>query len=200
MKLIKLLILVSAFYLSPGVGGEPIDKRILMDIQKALQERGYNPGPVDGKFGDNTKNAIRAFNRDSGAPIVSHISESLAEALGINWDQWRPMGGKVSSVEFSRKAEFSISSLESAAEIKPLPRWFVEIRLASEPGIWFEFLLDDILVQPDFKHLVGKPGSALVEVLVDRSVELERLHSSTIKSGNPEGREYGYESRSLSLH
>ena len=193
------IILFLVFLWIPNADAEPIDREILMEVQKALHARGYNPGPTDGVLGESTKVAIAAFKRDAGLPKFGWISENLVVALGIEWDQWRKIEGKVSAISFARRAVFSTSGLVGPAQVREKPGWVVEIRLESHPGIWFDFALDDILMQPTFEQMNGKPGSALIEFLEGQEVEFERFHSYTIKSGSPEGREYGYASRSLDL-
>ena len=38
---------------------------------------GYDPGPVDGLFGDRTAAAIRAFERDAELPVTGQPSETI---------------------------------------------------------------------------------------------------------------------------
>ena len=37
-----------------------------IEVQKALKRAGYDPGPIDGRFGKKTKKAIKAFQRKNG--------------------------------------------------------------------------------------------------------------------------------------
>jgi hypothetical protein len=51
----------------PGPSGET--RRVLLstrEIQAALVELGYDPGPIDGIWGRKTRSAVRAFQRDAG--------------------------------------------------------------------------------------------------------------------------------------
>ena len=49
-------------------------------IQTGLSELGYDPGPVEGKIGQKTNNAIRDFQRDRSMPPTGQVSgELLAE-------------------------------------------------------------------------------------------------------------------------
>jgi peptidoglycan hydrolase-like protein with peptidoglycan-binding domain len=50
-------------------------------LQKGLAELGYRPGKLDGFMGDETRNAIRQFERDRGWPITGEISNSLLAEL-----------------------------------------------------------------------------------------------------------------------
>ena len=50
---------------------------LIMNIQKALRDLGYNPGPADGKSGSRTVSAIKAFQRDQGITQDGKIDEML---------------------------------------------------------------------------------------------------------------------------
>lgn len=69
-----------------GVGsGEPaVDARLdplVERIQKALSRKGVYFGPVDGRYGPKTEDAIRAYQRGAGFPIDGLVSEDLANHL-----------------------------------------------------------------------------------------------------------------------
>lgn len=53
----------------------------VFQIQGALRRLGYNPGSVDGVFGDRTQQAIENFERDEELPITGVITVDLSEAL-----------------------------------------------------------------------------------------------------------------------
>lgn len=46
-------------------------------IQDELTEMGYDPGPVDGALGSQTRAAIKAYERDHGLPERGKVSKSL---------------------------------------------------------------------------------------------------------------------------
>ena len=52
-------------------------------IQTRLRELGYNPGTVDGIYGTNTQNAVRAFQRDKGLSVDGIAGPKTLKALGI---------------------------------------------------------------------------------------------------------------------
>ncbi|MCP4328626.1 MAG: hypothetical protein GY791_09355 [Alphaproteobacteria bacterium] len=58
-------------------------RETVMDVQKALAARGYNPGPADGAMGTATRNAIRTYQVDAGMTVDGRISQDLLERLGI---------------------------------------------------------------------------------------------------------------------
>jgi len=55
---------------------------VIKKVQKALKERGYDPGPIDGIFGAQTQKALNAFQKDNGLSQGALTLEAL-EALGI---------------------------------------------------------------------------------------------------------------------
>ena len=54
-------------------------------IQQRLGEMGYYFGEADGVLGDQTKEAIRAFQTDSGMDADGVIGPKLMQALGLNY-------------------------------------------------------------------------------------------------------------------
>ena len=51
------------------------------DVQSALTSKGFNPGPVDGKPGGKTANAIRAYQQQNGLPVSGRIDQQLLASL-----------------------------------------------------------------------------------------------------------------------
>jgi localization factor PodJL len=50
-------------------------------VQKLLAEKGYDPGPPDGKLGARTVQAISAFREEAGLPASGEIDPSLVAKL-----------------------------------------------------------------------------------------------------------------------
>ena len=51
------------------------------DIQELLTVVGYAPGPVDGRYGPQTRTAVESFERDRGWPASGRVSELLRKEL-----------------------------------------------------------------------------------------------------------------------
>jgi hypothetical protein len=51
-------------------------------VQMLLTYRNYNPGIIDGRMGNNTASAIRAFQTANGLPPTGIIDDDLIRALG----------------------------------------------------------------------------------------------------------------------
>ena len=54
----------------------------IRQIQTALKEKGYDPGPIDNRLGAETKAALKKFQTDKGLPIGGLNLKTLA-ALGV---------------------------------------------------------------------------------------------------------------------
>ena len=52
-------------------------------IQRALQSKGFNPGPIDGTIGSDTMSAVNAFQRSKGLPVAKYLSMETVRALGV---------------------------------------------------------------------------------------------------------------------
>lgn len=53
-------------------------------VQEALLARGFDPGPVDGAIGPQTREAIRIYQRQSGLAVDGEVSRTLlADLLGL---------------------------------------------------------------------------------------------------------------------
>lgn len=52
-------------------------------VQRALAERGYEPGPVDGLMGSATRSALEAYQASQGLPVTGTADASVLAALGL---------------------------------------------------------------------------------------------------------------------
>ena len=53
-------------------------------IQRALQSKGFNPGPVDGVIGRSTMKAVNAFQKANNLPVDKYLNVETVEALGVS--------------------------------------------------------------------------------------------------------------------
>jgi peptidoglycan hydrolase-like protein with peptidoglycan-binding domain len=53
------------------------------EVQQALSESGYNPGPIDGIMGDKTKKALSEYQKDNGLEVTGAINDNTLVSLGI---------------------------------------------------------------------------------------------------------------------
>lgn len=69
--------------LSPSDKSITASGELVAVVQRKLKERGYDPGPVDGRAGPRTRAAILAFERASGAPQNGKVDLALLQRLGV---------------------------------------------------------------------------------------------------------------------
>lgn len=61
-----------------------MDNTTVTDIQRALDSRGYNPGPIDGVIGTQTMSAVNAFQQDNDLPVDQYLNMETIDALGVS--------------------------------------------------------------------------------------------------------------------
>ena len=59
----------------------PQSSQLTLEIQNALIELGYQPGPPDGIYGIRTKSAVQSFRRDIGLPADGQVTYALLARL-----------------------------------------------------------------------------------------------------------------------
>lgn len=53
------------------------------DVQAALVQEGYNPGPIDGVIGSQTSYAIEAYQSDHRLSVTGRIDTTLLRSLRL---------------------------------------------------------------------------------------------------------------------
>ena len=53
-------------------------------LQQALQDKGLDPGPVDGIMGPKTMAALRAFQKDQKLPETGRLDDQTRDKLGVS--------------------------------------------------------------------------------------------------------------------
>ena len=56
---------------------------IVREVQRALKEKGFPPGPIDGDFGPSTHAAVVSFQASRGLVIDGEVGPRTARALGV---------------------------------------------------------------------------------------------------------------------
>jgi len=57
--------------------------QVVVNIQEALQDQGYYAGEIDGQLGQQTRDAIAAYQRDHNLELTAAIDEATVQALGL---------------------------------------------------------------------------------------------------------------------
>ena len=60
------------------------DPALVRNVQQALNDKGYNAGSVDGRWGPATEDAVRKFQQASGLPQSGELEHSTLVALGVS--------------------------------------------------------------------------------------------------------------------
>jgi hypothetical protein len=68
---------------SSSTASSRYDPTTVRNVQQALNDKGYNPGSVDGQWGPNTEDAVRRFQQASGLPQTGELEGSTLTALGV---------------------------------------------------------------------------------------------------------------------
>lgn len=95
---------------------------LISSIQTYLSSFGFNPGIIDGNYGDNSKEAVKSFQKQVGLPANAVIDENLVEAIlsyAENPTNYRP----------SNSISFPIDiTLQRDGKIRAEPTLFSPIR------------------------------------------------------------------------
>ena len=70
----------------PGInqkGTPELSKNDMRAVEEALQTKGYKPGKIDGIANDETRAAIRAFQKDNGLTMSGMVDQKTADRLGV---------------------------------------------------------------------------------------------------------------------
>ena len=57
--------------------------QIIVNVQVALRDWGYEPGPIDGVLGPQTRGALAAFQADNGLLVTSAVDRPTLTTLGL---------------------------------------------------------------------------------------------------------------------
>ena len=52
-------------------------------VQAALKDKGYDPGPVDGRMGPKSRSALRAYQKKEGLAVTGHADAKTLVSLKV---------------------------------------------------------------------------------------------------------------------
>ena len=147
---IIMLIIVFCLIWSASVMAAQYDP-IVEQVQQQLIERGYDPGPADGKMGKKTANAIKSFQKDNGLLVSGELNEATLKRLGVSKEEEPP-----AAVEPTPKEE-------QPAAVEPTPKE-EQPAADSDPSVE-RVQLELIALDYDPGPADGKMGKKTVEAL-----------------------------------
>ena len=59
------------------------DHHHIKKVQETLRDKGYDPGPIDGVMGSQTRAAIRQYQTAENLPVTGHLDGETAGKLGV---------------------------------------------------------------------------------------------------------------------
>jgi peptidoglycan hydrolase-like protein with peptidoglycan-binding domain len=59
------------------------DRGDIKKVQKTLRDKGYDPGPIDGVMGSQTRGAISQYQKSENLPVTGHLDVQTAGGLGV---------------------------------------------------------------------------------------------------------------------
>ena len=63
--------------------GDLLPDQVIYNVQQALKEFGYDPGPFTGSLSTMTRRAIAAFQQDNGLDVTGAIDAPTVQTLGL---------------------------------------------------------------------------------------------------------------------
>lgn len=94
-------------------------------IQEALKAKGFDPGEIDGEFGQKMLEAVVAFQEAQGLVVDGEVGEETAELLGINLAASAPVFADIA------RNVLKVSDFEGSSTMLPL----IPIALQLLPGL-----------------------------------------------------------------
>jgi len=59
------------------------DQDNIKKVQQTLRDKGFDPGPIDGHMGSQTREAISQYQKSENLPVTGHLDAETAGKLGV---------------------------------------------------------------------------------------------------------------------
>jgi peptidoglycan hydrolase-like protein with peptidoglycan-binding domain len=60
------------------------DRHDIKKVQETLRDKGFDPGPIDGVMGSQTRAAISQYQKSENLPVTGHLDGETAGKLGVD--------------------------------------------------------------------------------------------------------------------
>jgi peptidoglycan hydrolase-like protein with peptidoglycan-binding domain len=78
-----ILLITGIFGLSLMPRASAAGRDDIKKVQETLRDKGYNPGPIDGVLGPQTRGAISQYQKSENLPDTGHLDAQTAGKLGV---------------------------------------------------------------------------------------------------------------------
>jgi peptidoglycan hydrolase-like protein with peptidoglycan-binding domain len=96
-------------------GPEPVRQ-----AQQALKDKGYDPGPIDGRYGPKTREAVRRYQKENKIVANGRLGGETYESLGVKRDapgEYMEAAGGHLKNSYSKVARTSGKAARTSARI-----------------------------------------------------------------------------------
>lgn len=121
-----------------------MDKNEIIHLQTRLKEKGHDPGPIDGAWGDKTEAALREFQKKHDLETSGRLNPRTRLALGLDESTGGPGGGGVEET-WTRFSEGEVSMM--------VPDDWVHARNPAK-GVLFQFDANPSDGRAFFSHML----------------------------------------------
>jgi peptidoglycan hydrolase-like protein with peptidoglycan-binding domain len=90
----------------------------VLEIQKKLQAKGFDPGPIDGIFGSKTDSAVRRFQEANKLQVDGIVGPETGGALGISAAREAAAAGGALADRAAQATEVKAKDFDPAAGVK----------------------------------------------------------------------------------
>lgn len=102
-----------------GMMMQSVSPDVVQDIQRNLQDRGYDVGQVDGMWGRRTAQALRNFQRDQDIQASGRIDQQTLAALGLGEAQQMGQAPGQPDTDLQRRQRMEQDQLGETPAVEP---------------------------------------------------------------------------------
>jgi hypothetical protein len=82
-RVIFILLMTGMLGLSLTPWASAADRDNIKKVQQTLRDKGFDPGPIDGHMGSQTREAISQYQKSENLPVTGHLDGETAGKLGV---------------------------------------------------------------------------------------------------------------------
>ena len=83
IRVIFILLMTGMLGLSLTPWASAADRDNIKKVQQTLRDKGFDPGPIDGHMGSQTREAISQYQKSENLPVTGHVDAQTADKLGV---------------------------------------------------------------------------------------------------------------------